>query len=167
MSAHRRRERRRPEPGADLQRTAQRPLELILARNLLSSISTPAFLLGEHGALLYYNEAAGAMLGRGFEDSASLTAEQWTSAFGPLGEHGEPLEYEDLPAVLTVREQRPYHGTFRIRVAGGTECDVAASAIPIIGLGGSSGAIVFFWPLDGIGGRGTLQPARSEREEEL
>jgi PAS domain-containing protein len=167
VSAQRRRARRQSEAGADLQRTVQRPLELILARNLLSSISTPAFLLGEHGALLYYNEAAGAMLGRGFEDSSSLTAEQWTSAFGPLGKQGEPLEYEELPAVMTVREQRPYHGTFRIRVAGGAQCDVAASAIPIIGLGGSSGAIVFFWPLEQHDGRGGLQPARKERKGEL
>ena len=43
---------------------AQKPLELILARNLLTSISTPAFLLDEHGALVFYNEAAGALLGR-------------------------------------------------------------------------------------------------------
>jgi len=162
VSASGRRDRRRAEPNADLQRTPQRPLELILARNLLSSISTPAFLLGEHGALLYYNEAAGAMLGRGFEDSASLSAEQWTSAFGPLGEHGEPLDYEELPAVLTVREQRPYHGTFRIRAAGGEPCDVAASAIPIIGLGGSSGAIVFFWPLEDAAARARLHAARTE-----
>jgi PAS domain-containing protein len=162
VSAHGRKHRRQAQPSPDLQRTVQKPLELILARNLLSSISTPAFLLGEHGALLYYNEAAGAMLGRGFEDSASLTAEQWTSAFGPLGDHGEPLDYEQLPAVLTVREKRPYHGTFRIRVASGSECDVAASAIPIIGLGGSSGAIVFFWPLEQGRGRGGLAPAEAD-----
>ena len=37
--------------------SVQKPLELILARNLLSSISTPAFLVGEDGALLFYNEA--------------------------------------------------------------------------------------------------------------
>ncbi len=43
--------------------SVQKPLELILARNLLSSISTPAFLVGEDGALLFYNEGAGALLG--------------------------------------------------------------------------------------------------------
>jgi|SRR5579875_3171808 len=127
--------------------SVQRPLEQILARNLLSSITTPAFLLGEGGVLLYYNEAAAAMLGRAFEEGVNLSAREWTQVFGPLGEDGRPLDYEQLPAVLTVREQRPYHGTFRIRVVDGGERKVAASAIPVVGLGGSTGAIVFFWPV--------------------
>jgi PAS domain-containing protein len=125
--------------------SAQRPLELILARNLLSSISTPAFLLGEQGVLLFYNDSAAAMLGRGLEETANLSAREWTREFGPLDADGRPLDYERLPAVLTVRGQRPYHGSFRIRAVGGTVREVQASAIPIIGLGGSHGAIVFFW----------------------
>jgi len=47
---------------------AQKPLELILARDLLTSISTPAFLVDQHADLVFYNEAAGALLGRSFED---------------------------------------------------------------------------------------------------
>jgi PAS domain-containing protein len=128
--------------------SAQKPLELILARNLLSSISTPAFLVGEQGALLYYNEAAGAMLGRGFEESANMTAEEWTKEFGPFGDDGQPLPYDEIPATLAVRDNRPYHGNFRIRAAGGKHQEIAASAIPIVGPGGSSGAIVIFWPVD-------------------
>jgi len=128
--------------------SAQKPLELILARNLLSSISTPAFLVGEQGALLYYNEAAGAMLGRGFEESANMSAAEWTGEFGPFGPDEKPLPYEQIPATLAVRDNRPYHGKFRIRAAGGSHRDVAASAIPIVGLGGSSGAIVIFWPIE-------------------
>jgi PAS domain-containing protein len=128
--------------------SAQKPLELILARNLLSSLSTPAFLVGEQGALLYYNQAAGAMLGRGFEESANMSASAWTSEFGPFGTDDEPLPYDQIPATLAVRDNRPYHGKFRIRAPGGGHQEVAASAIPIVGLGGSSGgAIVIFWPV--------------------
>jgi PAS domain-containing protein len=141
--------------------SVQRPLELILARNLLSSITTPAFLLGERGTLLYYNEAAAAMLGRGFEEGANMPADEWTRVFGPLDEDGRPLNYEQLPAVLTVRAQQPYHGTFRIRVAGGGERKVAASAIPVVGLGGSTGAIVFFWPVFKWADAETPEPARA------
>jgi PAS domain-containing protein len=128
--------------------SAQKPLELILARNLLSSLSTPAFLVGEEGALLYYNQAAGAMLGRGFEESGNMSAHEWTGEFGPFGDNDEPLPYDQIPATLAVRDNRPYHGKFRIRAAGGGHQDIAASAIPIVGLGGSSGgAIVIFWPV--------------------
>ncbi len=127
--------------------SVQRPLELILARNLLSSISTPAFLIGELGALLFYNQAAGALLGRSFEETGVMSAADWTREFGPFGADGEPISYEELPVTGAVRENRPYHGNFHIRTAGGSHRDIAASAIPIVGPGGSSGAIVIFWLL--------------------
>ena len=128
--------------------SAQKPLELILARNLLSSLSTPAFLVGDEGALLFYNQSAGAMLGRRFEESGTLSATEWTSEFGPFGEDDLPVPYDMIPATVAVRENRPYHGKFRIRAAHGGYQDIVASAIPIVGLGGSSGgAIVIFWPV--------------------
>ena len=129
------------------QRPGQRPLELILARNLLSSLSTPAFLVGEQGALVYYNEAAGALIGRAFEEIGMLAAPEWTSRFGPFDEHGDPIAYDEIAATVALRANRPYHGSFRIRRADRSEQEVAASAIPIVGPGGSSGAIVIFWPL--------------------
>jgi PAS domain-containing protein len=136
--------------------SAQRPLELILARNLLSSISTPAFLVGELGLLLFYNEAAAAMLGRRFEDSGRLDAADWTRDFGPFDDDGEPIPYEELPATTAARAGRPHHGQFRICTAEGLQ-QVAASAIPIVGPGGSSGAIVFFWPLADRAGAESVQ----------
>jgi PAS domain-containing protein len=135
--------------------SAQKPLELILARNLLSSLSTPAFLVGDEGVLLFYNEAAGAMLGRGFEELGTISAADWTSEFGPIGEDDEPLPYDRIPATVAVRENRPYHGKFRIRTHGGDYHEIAASAIPIVGLGGASGgAIVIFWPVTEDGEQG-------------
>ena len=132
--------------------SAQRPLELILARNLLCSISTPAFLVGEGGTLLFYNEAAGAMLGRRFEDTSVLTADDWTSAFGPLDQEGDAIPFEQIPATLALRSNRPYHGRFAVRGAGGKRMEIAASAVPIVGPDGASGAIVIFWPVEEDGG---------------
>ena len=125
----------------------QKPLELILARNLLVSISTPALLLGEEGQLLFFNEAASAMLGRRFEETGTLTSAQWTGAFGPFGDDGVPIPYDDIPATVAVRHRRAFHGTYRIRSADGRHADVEASTIPIVGPGGSSGAVVIFWPV--------------------
>jgi PAS domain-containing protein len=127
--------------------SAQKPLELILARNLLSSIATPAFLVGDHGTLLFFNDAAAAMLGRRFEET--MTSEDWISEFGPYDADERPIPYEEIPATAALRQNRPFHGNFRICAAGGNHQDVAASAIPIVGAAGSSGAIVIFWPLTG------------------
>jgi PAS domain-containing protein len=127
--------------------TDQKPLELILARSLLSSISTPAFLVGESAELLFYNEAAATLVGRGFEETGPMTAIEWTSEFGPFDDRDLPIPHGDIPPTVAVREQRPFHGNFRIRTNGGRYEDIAASAIPIVGRGGSSGAIVIFWPV--------------------
>ena len=50
----------------------QRPLELILARNLLSNLATPAALTNEPGDIVFYNAAAGEFLGRPFEETIVL-----------------------------------------------------------------------------------------------
>ena len=127
--------------------SAQKPLELILARNLLSSISTPAFLVGDEGMLLFYNEAAGALVGRRFEETGTMTANEWTTAFGPFDADDQPIPYDEVPMTQALRSGSPSHDKFRIRVATGEHQDIAASAIPIIGTDGASGAIVIFWPL--------------------
>lgn len=135
--------------------SAQQPLELILARNLLVSITTPAFLVAEQGSLLFYNDAAAALLGRRFEEVGTLSAPDWTAEFGPFGEDEQPIPYDQNAATIALRANRPFHGRFRICVAGGHHQDVAASAIPIVGPEGQSGGIVFFWPWsDGEPARG-------------
>ena len=126
--------------------SAQRPLELILARNLLSSISTPAFLVGQQGALLFYNEAAAKLVGRSFDEGGSHGPTHSTSVCGPFANDDEPIESDDIPATTALRANRPYHGHFRISAPGGARQEIEASAIPIVGAEGSSGAIVIFWP---------------------
>ncbi len=127
---------------------AQKPIELILARNLLSSLSTPAFLVDEGGILIFYNEAAGMLLGRRFEELGKVGPEEWGSQFGPFDEAGDPLPYDELPLVVAVRRGRPAHATFEIRTAGGAMQRIEASAFPILTAHGSQGAIAVFWPAE-------------------
>ena len=128
--------------------SAQRPLELILARNLLSAISTPAVLVNHQGDVLFYNEAAGAMLGRRFEDSGRLTAQEWTSAFGPLDDEGRPIPVEHQPLTQELRANRAAHSPHRIRSVTGAEHLVHVSGVPIMGSGDFHGAMLFFWPAE-------------------
>lgn len=132
----------------------QKPLELILARNLLTSVSTPAFLVDSGAAVVFYNESAAALLGRSFEDVGRMSAEEWSAAFGPVGDDGAPLEVASLATAEAIREGRPAHGRFRIKGARG-EVSVEASAIPIVASEqGSSGAMIFFWPQGANGAAG-------------
>jgi PAS domain-containing protein len=127
----------------------QKPLELILARNLLTSVTTPGFLVSRTGTLLFYNEGAGALLGRPFEDVGQLDPEAWTAAFGPLDDEGRPIPLDELPLANALQEGRPAHAEFCVRAADGEIHRIAASAMPIIGhAAGASGAMVIFWPVD-------------------
>src|SRR5215211_2753934 len=129
---------------------AQKPLELILARNLLTTISTPAFLVDHHAILVFYNEAAGALFGRPFEDAGRMDPDEWTATYGPFDEHGAPVPLDDLPTTRAVRNGRPAHSVLRIRSATGREHEIESSAFPIVASEeGSSGAMIFFWPCDG------------------
>jgi PAS domain S-box-containing protein len=127
---------------------AQKPIELILARNLMSSLSTPAFLVDEDGVLVFYNDAAAALLGKRFEEAGRMTPEEWSTAWGPFDAAGRQIPMEELPLTIALREGRASHARFRIRSMDGSEHPIEASALPILALGGRRGAMVFFW---GIG----------------
>ncbi|HEV2857759.1 MAG TPA: PAS domain-containing protein [Solirubrobacterales bacterium] len=124
----------------------QRPLELILARNLMSALSTPAFLVDEGGLLVFYNEAAGLLLGKRFEELGTVGPQEWGSLFGPFDESGQPIPYDNLPIVKAVRAGRPAHAEMTVRSTDGSNHDVEVSAFPILTAHGSQGAIAVFWP---------------------
>jgi PAS domain-containing protein len=133
---------------------SQKPLELILARNLLTSISTPAFLLDEQSRLVFYNESAGALLGSSFEETGHMDPAEWTGTFGPFDDDGSPIEIGDLAITHALREGRPAHSNFCIHSAKGEERGIEAAAFPIIASEeGASGAMIFFWPRE-MNGRG-------------
>lgn len=133
---------------------SQKPLELILARNLMSALSTPAFLVDEGGLLVFYNEAAGMLLGKPWEELGTVGAQEWGALFGPFDDDGEPIPYDDLPLVTAVRNDRPAHAEFEIRSTDGTGHRVEVSAFPIQTAHGSRGAIAVFWPADPNGSWG-------------
>ena len=122
----------------------------------MSALSTPAFLVDEGGLLVFYNEAAGMLLGKRFEELGAVGPLEWGSLFGPFDENGEPIPYDDLPLVKAVRAGRPAHAELSVRSTDGTQHDVEVSAFPILTAHGSQGAIAVFWPslASGAGGNG-------------
>jgi PAS domain-containing protein len=128
---------------------SQRLLELILARNLLASLSTPAFLIDGAGEIAFYNESAGALLGHRYEDTGPLGVDQWTSTFGPFDDDGNQIPFDQLELTSALRGDRPAHSRFYIASVGGDRRRIQASGIPIVGAGGYRGAMVVFWPEEG------------------
>jgi PAS domain S-box-containing protein len=134
----------------------QKRIELILARSLLSSLSTPAYLMDLEGTLVYYNEAAEQLVGVSFEETGPLGREEWGPAFAPFDERGERISFDEHPLITAIREGKAGHYAQRIRSADGAEHEVEISAVPLLGPGGFEGAMVFFWPAgQRAAGRGT------------
>ena len=124
---------------------AQRPVELILARNLIATLSTPGFLVDEEGIVVFFNDAASVLLGVRFEEVGQMGPNEWGTAFGPFDEHGEKVPMDKMPLTIALRQGRPAHSSFTIRSLKGTENDIEAAALPILTVGGTRGAMVFFW----------------------
>lgn len=122
----------------------QQPLELILARNLIATISLAAFLIDPHGELVFFNECAGEQIGRRFEEVGRLNVEEWSSRVGPFDELGKLLPAGDLPIAEALRHGLPATGHFRARLAGELK-EIEATGLPLVGVGGLKGAIIVFW----------------------
>ena len=125
----------------------QRPLELILARNLLASLSTPSFLVDRQGEIAFYNEAAGALLGRRYEDSGPIPAADWAQHYGPFDDDGKPIPFDRLDLTEALMGNRPAHSRFCIRAHDDESKLIEASGIPIVGTDGYRGALIVFWPV--------------------
>jgi PAS domain-containing protein len=134
------------ERAKDGEELAERPLELILARNLISSVALPALLVDADGRMVFFNEAAGEVIGAPFEEVGVLERDEWNARYGPLDADGNRLPREKLPLVTAVRESRPAYGRFYVRLESGTR-EVEVGALPLVGPGGYHGAILVVWPV--------------------
>jgi PAS domain-containing protein len=122
------------------------PIQLILIRQLAGYLSVPLFLVDPKGSLLFYNEPAEVILGRRFEETGAMSAEEWSAAFTPLDQERQPLPPENLPLRITLAKQRPAYRRFFIRGLDGVLRQVEVASIPITGLQGEFlGAAALFW----------------------
>jgi PAS domain-containing protein len=121
---------------------------LIQARNLITSLALPAFLSDPDGRLLFFNDAAAALLGRRFEEVGQLPQEEWAREIGPFDEQGEPLAADHLPLATALQEGHPAQGRFHIRLGEGALREVEVSALPLLEPDFYEGALVVFWPIE-------------------
>jgi hypothetical protein len=124
------------------------PIQIILTRQLAGYLSVPLFLVNPKGDLLFYNEPAEILLGRRFDETGAMPAEEWSSAFTPLDDTGEPLPPERLPLMITLTTHRPAYRKFVICGLDGMLRPIEVASIPITGLQGEFlGAAALFWEL--------------------
>jgi PAS domain-containing protein len=126
----------------------QHPVELILARNLIATLSTPGFLVDQDGILVFFNDAAAVLLGVRFEEVGRMGPERWGTEFGQFDLAGKRVPLEEMPLTIALRHGRPSTARFRLHSMQGVEHDIEAAGLPILTVEGTLGAMAFFWPLE-------------------
>ena len=125
----------------------QKQLVLILARELLSNLATPALIADDVGQLVFYNEAAEEFIGRKFAETGEMPIDEWTGSFAPrTRESEEPLPAESRPIRIALDERRAAHEQFRVTRLDGTPLDVAVTAFPLFAHADEFvGIVAIFW----------------------
>ncbi len=125
------------------------PIQIVLMRQLAAYLSVPVFLVDPAGSLLFYNDAAEAILGLRFQETGVMPAEEWSASFTPVEEDGTPVPPEALPLRITLSDRRPAHKRFLIRGRDGVRRHIEVASIPLTGLTGEFlGAAALFWQVD-------------------
>ena len=125
---------------------AQQAIEMILARHLASYLAMPIFLVDPHGALIFYNDPAGRILGHQFDEIGAMPLEEWSTIFVPTDHAGTPIPPDLLPLAKTLAEHRTAHADFWIRGLDQVARHIEVTAVPMIGQAGHFlGAMAIFW----------------------
>ncbi len=127
----------------------QQEVELILMRQLANYLSLPIFIIGMDGNLLFYNEAAGELAGRPYDEAGQLSLDQLEATFSLVSEDGSPLRAQDLPVTIALRERRPMHRRIKYRGLDAVTRIIEITALPLDGQAGRPlGAVAIFWEAD-------------------
>lgn len=129
-----------------MEKTQQRNLVLILARELATNSATPMFLVDPNGTLVFFNEPAERVLGRTFSETGTLEPSEWGRVFAPVDDDGKTIPVEHLPLNKAMRDLEPGHLSMRITGLDGETRTIAVTAFPLFARANDFvGALAIFW----------------------
>lgn len=129
-----------------MEKTQQRNLVLILARELAANSATPMFVVDPDGNLAFFNEPAERVLGRSFAETGQLGAKEWGTIFSPVDGDGNTIPIEQLPLNRAMRELEPGHVEMTITGLDGEARQIAVTAFPLFARADEFvGALAIFW----------------------
>jgi PAS domain-containing protein len=126
----------------------QPDLVLIVARSFATKIATPTLIADARGDLVFFNDAAAAVIGRSYVDVGKLPASRWQELFQPRTMDEEPLTVEQTPGGIALLEGRPVHDSFAFRGLDGREREITVTAFPLLSRPDEVvGVMAIFWEL--------------------
>ena len=126
----------------------QPDLVLIVARSFATKLATPTLITDARGDLVFFNDAAGELIGRSYLDIGQLPVSRWQELFEPRTLDEEPLKVEETPSGIAVVERRPVHDSFAFRGLDGREHKITVTAFPLFSHPDEVvGVMSIFWEL--------------------
>jgi PAS domain-containing protein len=124
----------------------QKHLVLILAREFVSNLATPTLIADSRGRLVFYNEAAEAVVGRRFAEAGEMELDEWTASFAPRTPDALPIPPERRPTRIALDERRAAHERYRVTSVDGIEREVEVTAFPLFAHADEFvGVVAIFW----------------------
>ncbi|MGP0028889.1 MAG: hypothetical protein ACLPVF_00090 [Acidimicrobiales bacterium] len=133
---------------------SSKSLPLILARELAANLATPMFLIDAGGMLVFYNDAAGLLLGKPFAELGEIPSGEFGEALQLATPDGDRVRRRDSPAGVAFFERRPAHRTLMATAYSGVRRQYEATAYPLFGAADEMhGVVAVFWEVTpGAGG---------------
>jgi PAS domain-containing protein len=126
----------------------QPDLVLIVARSFATKLATPTLITDARGDLVFFNDAAGELIGRSYLDIGQLPVSGWQELFEPRTLNEEPLKVEQTPSGIAVLERRAVHDSFAFRGLDGREHRITVTAFPLFSHPDEVvGVMSIFWEL--------------------
>jgi predicted ATPase/class 3 adenylate cyclase len=126
-----------------------------LVRELARNLPTAMFLLDTDGALEYYNEHAGIILGQPFDERRPISLATWTTAFQSRDDaaHGaRAMQIDELPLFIAWRDRVPCRRSFWVQRLDGVIRRISVTAVPLFASHGVFvGAAAVFWEHTAVG----------------
>jgi PAS domain-containing protein len=84
----------------------QKPIEIVLLRQLASYLAMPMMIFDVDGNLLFYNEPAEALLGLRFDETGEMPLAEWYRLLNLTDQDRSYLPLESRPLVIARRIER-------------------------------------------------------------
>jgi len=125
---------------------ASKSIQIILARQLASSVAAPILLVDAEGTLVYYNESAEEIFNQRFDETGEMPPEEWTARIAAMDDERKPIAPEDRALMRVIHKRRPVSETMWLRSSDGQWRHVHVTAFPLIGERDTLyGAMTIFW----------------------
>lgn len=121
-------------------------MQLILARQLASSLAMPIVIVDATGTLIYWNEPAELLLGLRFEESGEIPASEWRQQFVVTDVDRQLIPQDQWPLIIALTRHQPVSRTIWIGTPTGSWRHVEWTSVPFIAQGGEFlGVQSVFW----------------------